>query len=369
MSGDVLVVQERLPHYRVPFFEQLRAELRGAGVRLDVVHGRPSAVDASRADEGRLPWARVIRTVRAPVAGRHLVWQPVLRGSRSYDLVVVEQASRMLVNYPLLVRQYAGGPRVALWGHGADLQPDGGWASAVGETVKRSISRRPHWWFAYSEGSARRVQALGFDPVRITVVHNAIDTSWLRPDVPRVAARMLYVGGLVDEKRLDLLIAAADRAVRALPSAHLVVVGDGPLRAKVHALAHTRPHVQLAGRLLGPDVHRQLCAAQLLVVPGMVGLVVLDAFHARTPLVTIAHGRHSPEFEYLSDGVDGLVVPRSDNDACTADRLAQTLVRTLTSPTELDRLRDGCARSDTRHSLDVMVDAFAGGVRRALAVA
>src|SRR6266536_4368128 len=48
------------------------------------------------------------------------------------------------------------------------------------EAVKRVASRLPHWWFAYTEGSRARVEALGFSPERITVVQNAVDTAGLR---------------------------------------------------------------------------------------------------------------------------------------------------------------------------------------------
>jgi hypothetical protein len=46
------------------------------------------------------------------------VWQPVLSATRKADLVIVDQASRLLVNYVLLARQRFGGPSIALWGMG-----------------------------------------------------------------------------------------------------------------------------------------------------------------------------------------------------------------------------------------------------------
>jgi len=34
----VLIIQEHLPHYRVPFFEQLRSSLHRRGIRLDLAY-------------------------------------------------------------------------------------------------------------------------------------------------------------------------------------------------------------------------------------------------------------------------------------------------------------------------------------------
>src|SRR5207248_3109492 len=134
--------------------------LDGDGIDLDLVHGRPTPRDVLRNDAAEVDWAirRENRVLR--VGRRELVWQPCLADARGADLVVVEQASRLILNYVLLARQAAGRGRVAFWGHGANLQRQS--ASAASEWVKRRVSRRPHWWFAYTEGSKRRVEAVGY---------------------------------------------------------------------------------------------------------------------------------------------------------------------------------------------------------------
>src|SRR5258706_14380159 len=109
--------------------------------------------------------------------GRHLVWQRVRRRARGADLVVVEQASRLIVNYLLLAKRRFGGPKVAFWGHGIAL--DRSSASRMGEAVKRKMAPRADWWFCYTEGTARRLEAVGVRPDRMTVVQNAIDVQEL----------------------------------------------------------------------------------------------------------------------------------------------------------------------------------------------
>ena len=112
------------------------------------------------------------------------------------DLVVVEQANRQLVNYRLLLRSaLRHRPRVVFWGHGGNLQASGPLA-ALGERIKRSLSRRAHWWLAYTEGSADRVAALGFPRDRITVVQNAVEVAPPASPPERVPGRCVYVGSL-----------------------------------------------------------------------------------------------------------------------------------------------------------------------------
>ena len=118
----------------------------------------------SRQGEGRpLPFGvnrpnRVIRLGR-----RSLVWQPCSREARDADLVVVDQASRLLLNYWLLHQQHRGRTRVALWGHGENLNRPN--ASRIGEEIKRRMARMPHWWFAYTEGTRERVTRSAIRPI------------------------------------------------------------------------------------------------------------------------------------------------------------------------------------------------------------
>ena len=44
-NGEVAIVQRRLPHYRVPLFEQLRERLQADGIRLRLLHGEPTEAE------------------------------------------------------------------------------------------------------------------------------------------------------------------------------------------------------------------------------------------------------------------------------------------------------------------------------------
>ena len=357
----VLIVQERLPHYRVPFFEQLRSRLAQDGIDLELAHGRGQGAMAARGDEAELPWAHVVDNKTFGIGRHSLVWQPVRRLAAQADLVIVEQASRMAVNYALLARQAAGGSRVAFWGHGANMQTDGSRVGRFSEAAKARYSRLPRWWFAYTEGSARRVEALGFPHDRITVVQNAVDTSLIEATVvDRDPHRCIYVGGLYAEKRLDLLFAAADAVWAELPTFRLVVVGAGPLRDYVAAESAHRPFVDYLGPKFGKDLAIELKASSLMMLPGAAGLGILDAFAAGLPVVTATGIHHGPELEYVEDGVNGLV-----SDGSVTGLTADTR-RLLLAPDVADGFRAACAASSARLTLGAMTDRFRAGVVAAL---
>ena len=56
---------------------------------------------------------------------------------------------------------------------------------------KRIWATRCDWWFAYTETSREIVETYGFPRQRITVFHNAIDTSEIRRLVAQVDNRRL----------------------------------------------------------------------------------------------------------------------------------------------------------------------------------
>lgn len=360
MTARVLIVQESLPQYRVPLFNGLRERLALHGIHLDVAHGQPVGPVAARNDGGELPWSRRFENRRLSIGKRYVASQPVYRASASYELVIVEQASRLVTNYVLLGRQAFGGPRIALWGHGANLDPGG----TVTVAASRAMARRPHWWFAYTEGSAARVRAAGFTTERITVVQNATDTSWASGrSASKVPGRCVVIGSLYRDKRLDFLIAAADAVAHRCSAFELVIVGDGPERARVEAWAASRPYLTYRGALFGGAKAADLLSASLVLNPGRVGLGVLDAFAAGAPVVTTRGSHHSPEIEYLRHASNGWMT--ENHVKAYADAVTTLLDR----PDLVAAARSACRADAARYSVDTMADRFTTGILAALAAA
>lgn len=289
--------------------------------------------------------------------------------------MVVEQASQLLLNYRLLWLQARSGPRVAFWGHGRNFAAD---PTSLGERAKASISLRAHWWFAYTSRSADIVTDLGFDASRITVVNNAIDTTTLETQIDAVDdARLamlrkeigvgpgpigLFLGTLRTDKDLQVLVEAGHRIQREHPGFRLLVVGGGPLEHDVRRWAEQQPWLYYLGARYGNDRAELLALADLLLLPGAAGLVVLDAIVAGTPLITSRESPHGPEIAYLRDGVNGLLVAHGSDPETYAD----AVLRVLGDPELLQSLVLGCAADRDLYSIETMAKRFGDGIRQAL---
>ena len=351
----VAFIEEWLPRYRIPFLNLLRERLAAQGIEFRLYHGQPTASVALRSDSAELPWAhQVINAHLGP-----LVWQPVWRHVRHADLVIVDQANRLVLNYLLLVARATGGPAVGFFGHGANLQ---GNPSSFREHWKRALLRTPDWWFAYTDGVAERVMSAGYPRDRITVVQNAVDTSELaKINVPKRSGRCIYVGSLHEYKRLPFLLESADRVAGNISRFELIVVGDGPLRSWLQSQAKTRPWLRLEGANHSEARDKLFVSSELTLMPGTVGLVVVDSFAARAPLVTTGVALHSPEIDYLQDGFNGRVV-----EGASVEDYADAVTQLLVNRALRENLEDGCDKSARKYTVEEMVARFLSGISEAL---
>jgi glycosyltransferase involved in cell wall biosynthesis len=367
----VVLVQRSLRSYRAGFFDLLRADLAHDGIELLLLHSTPGRDADARDDALDVPWSTNIGRRVVRVGGRALVWQPLVPSLRDADLVIVEQASQLLLNYRLLLRQALGGSRVAVWGHGRSFADD---PSVVGERIKAWVSTRPHWWFAHTSRSADVLRGFGVPPSRITVVDNAIDTDRLRRELAAVSAEDLdrlreeiglstgpiglFLGNLRESKRIDVLVAATTLIRRAVPEFELLVVGHGPAAAEAAGV----PGIHVLGARYGAERAAMLRLASVLLVPAAVGLVVLDGLVAGVPLVTSRDGAHGPEIVYLVDGETGVLVDGRPD----ARRYANAVIALLQDDSALASMQRHGLDAAERYSIEAMASRFAAGIREAL---
>ena len=373
---SVVVTQLRITHYRVAFFETLRRELDARGIRFSLLYGQPDPSEIDKHDEGEIEWATRVKNRYLRCGRNFLAWQPLPLVLQNVDLIVITQENRTLSNYLRLLRRNTNGPKVAFWGHGANLQSNN--PNGFKEFFKRWTTRQVDWWFAYTQLSADLIVAAGFPSNRITVLNNAVDTAKLRRQLQSITLEEknalreslgfgagpagVYVGSLYAGKRLDFLFAAAEAIRRDVPDFHLLIVGDGPERDKVQAWCAAHPWACWVGAHFGKEKVAHVSLAQVMLNPGLVGLGILDAFVCGVPMLTTNCGIHSPEIAYLENGRNG-VMTEDDLEA-----YAHACIRLLRDPEGLSHLRAGCAASADKYTVENMVRRFADGIELALGI-
>jgi glycosyltransferase involved in cell wall biosynthesis len=188
-------------------------------------------------------------------------------------------------------------------------------------------------WAGLSSGSVRVVRNGVYLAGLRKPTHARIAAVKLELGIPPEAPVVGTVSTLYSVKRPFLWLRAAGVVAHRLPSAHFVIVGDGPLRGRMEAWTRRRG---LAGRIhfLGrrSDIAEPLGLMDVFLLTSRIeGLpnVLLEAQWLSLPVVTTAVGGAS---EALEEGVTGHAVASAAPKA-----LARAILAFLTDPVKRKR--------------------------------
>src|SRR5436305_5681412 len=189
-------------------------------------------------------------------------------------------------------------------------------------------ARRSDRVVAISAHTAGEVRELA--PVPIEVIP---DTTSLPPPARRADQRaagapftVLLVGRLVERKGVSHLVDAVSLLLPRV-DVRLVIVGDGPERARIEARIREKRldgRVAVRGRVSEAELQDAYAAADAFVLPAVVyrrvdteglGCVWLGAMNHRVPVIASAIGGIT---DIVEDGVSGLLVPPGDAPALAA---------------------------------------------------
>jgi glycosyltransferase involved in cell wall biosynthesis len=206
------------------------------------------------------------------------------------------------------------------------------------------------------------------DPSRLHTVLNGVDLDQFQPGSDRdpvrralgisPGARVLgTVARLSPEKDQATLLRAFRQLARELPSAHLMLVGDGALRSELERLARD---LGLAERthFLGErrDIASLLRAMDVFCLPSLTegtSLTLLEAMATGLPVVATAVGGNP---EVVADQVSGLLVKPGE-----PDQLAHALLCVFQDGQWARRLgHAGREIVRQRYSMQAMVERYAG---------
>lgn len=244
-----------------------------------------------------------------------------------------------LAVWPSLVRQ----PPCVLTSHGTDLFLLDRFR--VARFLAAPVFRAASQVTVISQPLVDRVVALGVPRSRITVVPMPLDDAAAPPPHRGSgAARLLFVGRLVERKGAEFALRALAVLRASGREATLAIVGDGPERPLLEALARelaVADATSFAGMLPPDEVATFYARSDVVLLPAVTdwkgeqegfGMVLVEAMRAGLPVVASRSGGIA---DIVSDEETGLLVPERDTPA-----LAAALTRLIDSPALARRLGD-----------------------------
>lgn len=264
------------------------------------------------------------------------------------DFVVCNHGSLWLMTAAWINRRFHGTP-YSVFLHGTDVL----------EARQRRSARFYEWLlrqanqvFPNSRITADAAIAAGVAPANLTIVHPCINPEHFTPTAPHGTFRrqlglhheplVLTVARLVPSKGIDVLIDAMPAVLKADPSVHYVIAGDGPARpaleAQVERLKLQERVIFLGSQTLAqmPNVYQD--ASVFALTPRQLnsgsseafGLVYLEANLLELPVIAADVGGVR---DAVINGFNGLLVPPEAPDA-----VAQAILMLLQNPADAAKL-------------------------------
>jgi L-malate glycosyltransferase len=356
MKPTVLIVQEQVPHYRVPFFRFLADELGSRDLGLRIV----SSSVLPKVDELGFPHQRVLAS-RWGLSALGTIYRErpmVLVLPHSGRFAPVATTTRLLQSH---------GRKQLFWGVGLARRYGGASEldrrQAAEEAVRRLMLSISDHYLSYTEISTTNLLDSGYDAARITTLNNAVEalaTPEQAITAQRVPLQILFVASLLKEKEPLAAVAIVDQLRLLAPGASLHIVGDGPLRPQCEQAANRREWVHYHGTLGRQSLRELALASDIAIIPGRVGLAVLDMASAGLPMATFAVSRRTPEIAYLKDGINSLFLSDDINTA------AKELGTLLADRPALERMRNEALSTASKNTIRRMAVNFADGVMASL---
>ena len=194
---------------------------------------------------------------------------------------------------------------------------------------RQALQREGRLFIAVSSFIRDKLLAQGFPPQRIVVHYIGVDVEFFRADASISREPIvLFVGRLVEKKGCAHLIRAMTTVQQAVPSARLVIIGDGPLRQDLERLAQgSLQDFEFLGTQPPEVVRAWMNKVKVFSVPSVTaasgdaegfGMVFAEAQAMGLPIASFASGGIP---EAVAHGETGLLSPeRNEQELATAIR-------------------------------------------------
>ena len=236
--------------------------------------------------------------------------------------------------------------KVSIAAHGRELLLEPwavlGFAQRGYDVVRRQALRRADHVLAGSEFTAGLVRDLGVAPGRIAVTRYGTDPTRFSPRDASALRERLGLGGrpvlvtiarLVGRKGIHAVLEALPGVRRAVPGVAYVVVGDGPERQRLEAVAHANgvaDAVHFVGSVPDEELPVWYSLGDVFVMPSRseapdvegFGIVYLEAGACERPVVALRSGGVP---DAVADGVTGVLIEPDDPQAL-GTRLSELLL-------------------------------------------
>jgi glycosyltransferase involved in cell wall biosynthesis len=243
------------------------------------------------------------------------------------EIVISEGAPSYITVWILLLLRLFFGYSLVIWSHGMKFNDMATPFKTLRGKIQLWLINRADAVLLYSDKRAEILKRYINLPPKVFVARNTLDTNQLQLIYNTLVLdgkekikkelgfkhkyNLIYVGRLLPNKGLeDLIIVFKQISITFDVALH--IIGDGNEAEKLRMLTKSLQNIHFYGSIFDPFAKgKMLYASDLFIIPGYVGLSVVDAFAFGCPVITYNNNDntfpvHSPEVEFIHNGINGL---------------------------------------------------------------
>jgi glycosyltransferase involved in cell wall biosynthesis len=367
----VILLTPMLAPYRISFYDKLSKRLSGSNIELIIYHGTKIKEDGRPPYSGNVPF----KEKGFPVKVTYISALKIVRNEGMFESLKKDNPDLIIVCGVggditfQLAAQWAkkNNKKIVFWGAYMDKDRSK-WKQAFKDMLVVPFHKKGNYYLTYSTNAAKYLKSIGVDSSIIEVCYNGIEIDDMQSRATEVIkgskevikqynlegyTTFLYVGGLLAEKKVDLLIDAFVKLRTKYPLTKLIIIGDGPerdmIKEKLKNLSD--PNLYYLGRL--KEVDTFFAASDCTILPAVGGLALNQAmFWGKTCIASKADGT---EDDLVYEGVTGYRFKENDLDS-----LMSAMERRVNEKKDKVELMSKNARELilTRSNVNNMVDIF-----------
>lgn len=342
----ILIYQESLPAYRLPFLNAL-----GRDVELLVLYGGATKLKDVSPDPSEFRDFRGIELERRGSAGGLLSYH---RGLKKYildfnpDVIISEPRLGLLGVWQLAFSKLYSGKLI--WWLSGHEPLEHSLRSFIRRELRKIIYRRANAFITYGMHGKSYLEEMGMKQ-DIFVAYNSVGSEDIRlwrkklhgsrefqENRGRYRApgnlSLLFIGRLIPEKNITILPGIISHLHRQFPNRRVgvVVIGDGPglsqIKKKITEL-QLEDSFRILGAIYGSsELAPWFLAADALILPGKGGLAINEAVQYGLPVVTAR--ADGTETDLIETGRNGAII----HDG-SVEGFSQIIGQWLNNPTKL----------------------------------
>lgn len=173
------------------------------------------------------------------------------------------------------------------------------WKGFFGKLIENIVSKLGKS-IAVSQMTKKNLESIGLKDKDVYIIPNGIDLKRISEITPnKEKCHIIFVGRLIKEKNVDVLLKAVDYVRRELCDIRCDIIGDGPEKENLVKFVDDKRldnNVTFFRFMEHDEVISRIKSSKLFVLPSSregFGIVVIEAFACGIPVITIKHERNA----------------------------------------------------------------------------